>query len=51
MSYLLDESISFASAGHRISMQINKFKFTEDFEDLFDVWFRKIEVQRPDIKS
>jgi hypothetical protein len=41
----LYESIAFASSSHRISVKINKFKFAEGFENLFDIGFGKIKVQ------
>ncbi len=51
MSNVLDERIAFASSRYRIFMKVDKFQLSEGFEDLLDVAFREVEVERTNIKS
>ena len=51
MTNVLNERIAFASPGYRIFMKVDKFQLSEGFENLFDVAFRKVEVERTNIKS
>lgn len=41
---LLHKCITFASTSHRISVEIDKFKFSEGFKDLFDIRFCEVEM-------
>ncbi len=41
---LLHECITFAPASHGISVEIDKFKFSEWFKDLFDIRFCEVEM-------
>ena len=51
MTNVLNERIAFASSGHRILMKVDKFQLSEGFENLLDVAFCEVEVQRTNIKS
>ena len=48
---VLHESIAFASSGYRIFMKVDKLQLSERFENLLDVAFREVEVERSNIKS
>lgn len=41
---VLDKRITFAAAGHRIPMKIDKLKFSKGFEHLLDIAFSEIKM-------
>ena len=51
MTNVLNERIAFASSSYGIFMKVDKFQLSEGFENLLDVGFREVEVERTNIKS
>ena len=51
MINVLNECIAFASSGNRIFMKVDKFQLSEGFENLLDIAFREVEVERTNVKS
>ena len=51
LTNVLNERIAFASSGYRVFMKVDKFQLSEGFENLLDVAFREVEVERTNIKS
>jgi hypothetical protein len=47
---VLYESIALASPGYRIFVKVDKLQLSERFENLFNVAFREVEVERTNIK-
>ena len=51
MINVLNERVAFASSSYRIFVKVDKFQLSEGFENLLDVGFREVEVERTNIKS
>lgn len=45
----LYKSITFTASGHGISVEVDEFKFAKRLENLLDIGFGKIEVERTNI--